>query len=142
MAGREPVKEPVKVPRIICDKCMVDAEATVYVFSPHNELLLIRCHRTEELMRTSKLPGRRLLDPPKVVVLENLRRHFITPNELAAMEKNAVEYLLSHISSIQLYHRVRRAQGAPPSYFQVDEAMDTLFLFRRDPRVLGGEGEE
>lgn len=129
-----PITIDDRLPRIICDKCMVDAEAAIYTIGPHNELVLIRCHETEELMRLYALT-QGTFSGNRVVVWANIQSHFLTPADLAAFEKSAVEGVVTQIGAVQLYHRVRRAQGAPATFFSVDEAIDTLFLFRRDPSL-------
>lgn len=124
------------LPKIICDECMVAAEAEIVQIDAYDDQILLRCHDTEEVLRASAIPGygggAMAQGAPKSVLWSDLARHFKSAAQLAAAEKSAVESLIRQIAAIQLYHRVRRAQGAPATYFYVDEAIDTLFLFR-DP---------
>lgn len=126
------------LPRIICDECMVDAEAEVVSIEDEagysSEVVLLRCHETEEVFRASVIPGYGAgpgsVGGPKALLWSDLARNFLSAEQLLLRERSAVESMIRHIAMIQLYHRVRRAQGAPATYFYVDEAIDTLFLFR------------
>jgi len=121
--------------RIICDTCMTDVEVERIVDKQTPPRLLLKCHGTEELIHEASLPGHGSFNKPKVHVWSNLVNIFTSEDELFMQEKRCVENLISQISDIRLYHRVRRAHGAAPTYFDVDEAIDTLMLFRRDPSV-------
>lgn len=130
--------------KIICDKCMREAEVTG-VTRPHSRFdttprlafLHIRCHDVEELVKPDLLPQ----DWDKqTLVWSNIDQYFETFENLAGYEKTSLSTLTDGIDELLLYNRVRRSHaqyGSEPLYGDteaIDRAIDTLLLFRKDPR--------
>ncbi len=124
--------------RIICDKCMVDAEVSRVCHDPsrgtHDGLWHIRCHGEEHVISCSTLPDDGAT-AAVVHVWSNLKAKFHGATSLMTTENEVLNSLFELFSRLRIYHRVRRAQNGKRIYSireNVDEAIDTLLLYRKD----------